>query len=321
MDTATRVAAKPVGFLEKVRVFLAALVAIVLVSYVGWMVARPIDPEMAVTFTAGSRSLLAIWPALLVLTVVAAAVGSAVAGPRLPEAGMFAAAVGLAGLALHGGSMETLLAYVGGADPSGRRSLMFSMAVDTVLCASLLAVSWLVVLMVSRWLWDAPAPRPGPRPAAKNAPDKAGSLADMLGGGSLALAVTSIVALFFIWTTIARTPVAVIARGQVIASVFFGLYLGAMAARYFTGVDHARYYMAAPLVVAVVGFLLGYLQANMGWAHGVLAAYAQLATTPPHALARPLPIEYIAVGLAGAIAGFWSGEKIEHVAVRELELS
>jgi len=152
MDTATRVAAKPVGFLEKVRVFLAALVAIVLVSYVGWMVARPIDPEMAVTFTAGSRSLLAIWPALLVLTVVAAAVGSAVAGPRLPEAGMFAAAVGLAGLALHGGSMETLLAYVGGADPSGRRSLMFSMAVDTVLCASLLAVSWLVVLMVSRWL-------------------------------------------------------------------------------------------------------------------------------------------------------------------------
>ena len=50
MDTATRVAAKPVGFLEKVRLFLAALVAIVLVSYVGWMVARPIDPEM------GSRS-------------------------------------------------------------------------------------------------------------------------------------------------------------------------------------------------------------------------------------------------------------------------
>ena len=38
--------------------------------------------------------------------------------------------------------------------------------------------------------------------------------------------------------------------------------------------------------LAVVGFLLGYLQASMGWAHGVLAAYAQLATTPPHALAR-----------------------------------
>ena len=317
METATA-AAKPVGFFEKVRVFLACLVAIVLVSYIGWMVAQPVDPEMAVTFTAGSRNLLAIWPALLVLTVVSAAVGSAVAGPRLPEAGMFAAAVGLAGLALHGGSMEMLLSYVGGADPSGRRSLMFSMAIDSALWAALLAVSWIVVLMVGRWLWEPTAVQPANRPGSKNASDKGGSIVEMLGGGILALAITAIVALFFIWMTIARTPVAIIARGQVIASVFFGLYLGAMVARYFTGVDCARYYMGAPLVVAVIGFLLGYLQSGMGWA---LPAYAQLATTPPHALARPLPIEFIAVGLAGAIAGFWSGEKIEGVATQELELS
>ena len=321
MDMATTAPAKPVGLVEKVRVLLAAGVAIVLVSYIGWMVARPTDPEMAVTFTAGSRSFLAIWPALLVLTVVAATVGSAIAGPRLPEAGMFAAAVGLAGLALHGGSMETLLAYVGGTDAADRRSLMFSMVVDSVLWAALLVVSWIVVLMVSRWLWGSAALQPAPQPASKGSAAKTGSLADLMSGGTIALAITSIVGLFFIWMTVARTPVAIIARGQVIGAVFFGLYLGAMAARYFTGVDHARYYMLAPLVVALIGFLLGYLQAGMGWARGPLAAYAQLATTPPHALARQLPIEYIAVGLAGAIAGFWSGEKIEHVAVQELEAS
>ncbi len=321
MDTAMTAAAKPVGFLEKVRVVLAALVAIALLSYVGWMVARPIDPEMAVTFTAGSRSILAIWPALLVLTVVSAAVGSAIAGPRLPEAGMFAGAVGLAGLALHGGSMEMLLAYVAGVEGSGRRSLMFAMAIDSVLWAALPALAWLVVLMVSRWLWGAPVAQPAVKRAAKDDAAKGRSLLDMMGSGTLALAVTSVVALFFIWMTVARTPVATIARGQVIASVFFGLYLGAMAARYFTGLDHARYYMAAPLVVAIVGYLLGYLQAGMGWASGPLAAYAQLATTAPHALARPLPIEYIGVGLAGVIAGFWSGERIEAVAEKELELS
>lgn len=321
MDTAMTTAAKPVGFFEKVRVVLAALVAIALLSYVGWMVARPIDPEMAVTFTAGGRSILAIWPALLVLAVVSAAVGSAVAGPRLPEAGMFACAVGLAGLALHGGSMEKLLAYVAGVEGSGRRSLMFAMAIDSVLWAALPALAWVVVLMVSRWLWGAPVVQPAVKRAAKDAAAKGGSLLDILGSGTLALAVTSVVALFFIWMTIARTPVATIARGQVVASVFFGMYLGAMAARYFTGLDHARYYMVAPLVVAIVGFLLGYLQAGMGWASGPLAAYAQLATTVPHALARPLPIEYIGVGLAGVIAGFWSGEKIEAVAEKELELS
>jgi hypothetical protein len=315
MEQAITVRAQPVGFFDKLRMLVAAGVAVALVGYVGWMVAEPTDPQMGVTFTEGGRSIWATWPSLLVLTVVAAAVGSAVAGPRLPEAGMFAAAIGLAGLALHGGSMQTLLVYEAGADPAGRRHLMVSMAVDAVLWAGLLAVSWVVVGAVGRWLWgnhadggpDKPEP---PKKSLKNS----SSLVDLLGGGPLALAVTSIVAMFVIWMTVARTPVANIARGQVIASVFFGLYLGAMAGRYFTGIDHARYYLPAPFVAALVGFLLGYLQANMAWAS---AAYAQLATTPLHALARPLPIEYIGVGLAGTIFGFWSAEKIEQVAGQE----
>ena len=318
MEQAINVRTNPVGFFDKLRVVVAAGVAVVLVGYVGWMAAEPTDPQMAVTFTEGGRSIWATWPSLLVLTVVAAAVGSAIAGPRLPEAGMFAAAIGLAGLALHGGSMQMLLEYVADSDTVNRRHLMVSMGVDTVLWAALLAVSWVVVAAVGRWLWGTRAdggpekPQP-PKKSSKNS----SSLVDRLGGGPLALAVTSIVAMFVIWMTVARTPVANIARGQVIASVFFGLYLGAMAGRYFTGIDHARYYMLAPLVAALVGFLLGYLQANMGWAGGALAAYAQLATTPLHALARPLPIEYVGVGLAGAIAGFWSAEKIEQVAGQE----
>ena len=117
--------------------------------------------------------------------------------------------------------------------------------------------------------------------------------------------------------TIARTPVATIARGQVIASVAGGLYLGVLAARYFTGINNTRWYVLAVPVVALVGYLLGFLQADLSWAKGALAPYARLATTPSHALARPLPIEYIAVGVAGAIAGLWSGEKIEHVTKQE----
>ncbi len=318
MDMAMTVPVKPLGFLDKLRVLLAAGVAIVLLTYMGWMIARPTDPEMAVTLTRGGRSLFATWPALLVLTVVASAVGSAISGPRLPEAGMFAAAVGLAGLSLHGGSAETLLVYVGGPDVTGRRSLMFFMAVDALLWAALMAVAWSATLIVSRWLWGPPPVSVPVPPAKKNVSVKADSVVEMIGGGTLALAITTVFSLFFIWMTIARTPVAIIARGQVIASVFFGLYLGAMLARYFTGLDQVRYYMIAPLIVALIGFVLGYLQVNMSWADGALADYAKLATTPPHALARPLPIEYVAVGLAGTITGFWSGEKVEHVAEQEL---
>ncbi len=317
MDMAMTAPAKPLGFLDKLRVLLAAGVAIVLLSYMGWMVARPTDPEMAVTLTLGGRSLFATWPALLILTVVAAAVGSAVSGPRLPEAGLFAAAVGLAGLSLQGGSAETLLIYCGGPETAGRRALMFFMAVDALLWAALLAIAWGASLLVSRWLWGTPLVQV-PAPSAKKNASRPDSVIDMIGGGPLALAITTICALFFIWMTVARTPVAVIVRGQVIASVFFGLYLGAMLARYFTGLDQVRYYVMAPLIVALIGFVLGYLQASMSWADGPLANYAKLATTPPHALARPLPVEYVAVGLAGVIAGFWSGEKVEHVAEQEL---
>ena len=318
MEQAITVQAKPLGFFEKLRVLGAAGVAVLLVGYVGWMVAEPTDPQMAVTFTESGRSVWAVWPSLLVLTVVAAAVGSAIAGPRLPEAGMFAAAVGLAGLALHGGSMQVLLDYEAGAVAAGRRRLMFTMGVDAVLWAALLAVSWVVVAAVGRWLWanHAGGGPEKPQPLKKSTKNSS-ALVEVLGGGPLALAVTCVVAMFVIWMTAGRTPVANIARGQVIASVFFGLYLGAMAGRYFTGIDHARYYMLAPLVAALVGFLLGYLQANMGWASGASAAYAQLATTTLHALARPLPIEYIGVGLAGTIFGFWSAEKIEQVAGQE----
>ncbi len=70
--------------------------------------------------------------------------------------------------------------------------------------------------------------------------------------------------------------------------------------------------LAAP-AAALIGFILGHISSDMGWTQGnMYQPYAQLATTPPHALVRALPIEYIAVGVAGALGGFWAGERFEH---------
>ena len=126
------------------------------------------------------------------------------------------------------------------------------------------------------------------------------------------------VAALVIWLTIGRTPVAQIARGQVIASVAAGLFLGAMGARYFTSVADARWYALAVPAVALTAYLLGYLNAGMAWTQGSgYQPFAGLATTPPHDLARALPIEYLGVGVSAALAGFWSGEKIQHAVVEE----
>jgi len=313
---------RPLSFLEKCRVVAAAGAAVLLLNPVGWAVVAPSDPDMGITFVLLRAHGLGAWPALTVLAVVAGAIGTAVAGRRLPEAGVFAAAVGLAGLALRGGSMRMLLAYQVTPDPASRRAFMWAMALDTLMWTALMLVVWVAAMLVWRWLWSSPeeagaaaASPPAARGGGKDAPTAAAVWSRTPWSGWPALAVTGLVGLFVIWTTIARTPVATIARGQVIASIAGGLYLGAMAGRYFTGIDRAVWYAAAAPAIALVGWLLGYLAADMSWAQaGGYKFYALLAITPPHNLVRALPVEYVAVGVAAALCGFWGGERVEQAA-------
>lgn len=312
-----------VGFVEKLRVALACGVAIVLLRTVGWLVAEPIDSLMPVTFTGQGVSVLSAWPALLVLTSVAAMVGTAIAGPRLPEAGVFAAGIGLASLALRSRGMQMLLAYRGAVDAEARRSLMITLAGDCLLWATVLAGAWLAAAVARRWLWSGNGPDAGGSPADGTG-TPSGPLtkpaSQMAKAGWPALIVTTVVGACVIWLTISRTPVATIARGQVIASVAGGLFLGAMVARYFTSIDRAYWYGLAAPAVGLIGYLLGYINAGMGWAAEEGYPYfAKLATTPPHDLVRPLPIEYVSVGVAAAIAGFWTGHRLQEAVVEEDE--
>ena len=306
----------PLSFIERTRAVVACGVAWLLLGTLGWQMAKPLDPQMAVTLTASGRAILAAGPALLILAVVAAAIGTAIIGKRLPEAGALSAAIGLAGMSLRGGSMQAMLAYYADQSVSARRGLMIAMLIDTLLWTAIMAAAWVSTMTVRRWLWPelvAESEVPTPK-AAKNPPPAPSAFAR----GWPALTVTVVVATIVIWLTVARTPVANIARGQVIASVGGGLFLGAMAARYFTGNNDSIWYALAVPVVAVIGYVLGHFSADMNWAHDAYKPYAWLATTPPHQLARPLPIEYICVGLAGALIGFWTGQRMEHVVEHEL---
>ncbi len=299
----------PTGLVDKARLLAAAAVAIALLRSIGWMVAAPADPQMAITFTLNGTQLVTVLPPLLVLVVVAASVGAVIAGPRWPEGGAFAASLGLAALALKAGSMHVVLAYYAGIEAGTRRLLMIAMGLDTACWTLILAAAWIAGWTTWRWLW--PEAARDRLPAFSRKADKEAVSHDGYPGW-LALIVTTVVALFIIWMTIARTPVAMVARGQAIASVAGGLYLGALAARHFTGVNAPEWYALAAPIVGGVGYLMGYLQANMSWATGPWADYASLATTAPHALARPLPVEYLAVGVAAALVGFWGGRKTEH---------
>ncbi|MHC4674340.1 MAG: hypothetical protein ACYTBZ_17785 [Planctomycetota bacterium] len=145
--------AKPLSFFGKARVFLACVVAVLLIRTAGWHVAQPIDPDLAVTLIAGRQGLMSLGSTLLVITAVAAIIGTVIVGRRLPEGGIFAAGVGLAALALRGGSMQMMLAYQCTIEPASRRALMVKMALDCILWALIMVATWAVVWVVRRWLW------------------------------------------------------------------------------------------------------------------------------------------------------------------------
>ncbi len=289
------------GLVDRSRIALACGVAILMMYGVGWNVVRPTDLLLGLTFThSGRSSFLPIWLMMMVLAAVTAAIATAVAGKRLPGAGLFATGIGMTAMALRGGSMQMILGYFSGADTAGRKALMFSMGRDAILWAAVMAVAWATSAIAAKWLWIDSAAH-----EAKTDKPTTPQL------GAAALASTLIVALIFIWLTIARTPVAEIARGQVIATVALGLFLGAMAGRTVTAVASISWYLGAVALVALTAYLVGYLQADMGWA---TTAFRALATTPPHELVRPLPVEYLAVGVPAALAGFWCADKVEQTA-------
>lgn len=306
---------------DKLRILGACVLAAVFMRTVGWMVAQPLDPREAILLAMNERGFfaaaLAALPILLLLTAVVTALGTVIVGRVVPEAGVFVAGIGLAALALRGGSIHVLLAYyldARGDEPARllsqladeRRSLMVRLAMDCLLWSAVMAVSWGVMSAVRKWLWTDESPQPASGSASKRtAVEPAGK------PGWMALAITGVVAGLVIWLTIARTPVAVVARGQVIAAVAAGLFAGAYAARYYTGVADARWYLLAPPAVGLVAYLLGYLNAEMRWAPGEYRYYALLPTTPPHNLVRALPIEYIAVGVSATLAGYWFGQRTD----------
>ena len=84
-------------------------------------------------------------------------------------------------------------------------------------------------------------------------------------------------------------------KKQAIFSVGIAAFAGATAAFSFLGEMSVEPYLLAPLVVA----LLGYVLALFG---GTLPT-----GQPTQVLAFPLPLDYAGAGIAGTLLGYWTG--------------
>ncbi len=298
------------SFSNKSRVTAVCALAMALFASVGWRVAQPADPQGALTLLVDGRA----WPAALLssiaLAAVASAVATAVVGPAMAEAGLMAAALGLAMMSTRGGTMTQLLMYHGNG-AAARRTLATLLMIETVLWFAALVAAWLVAGVVRSWVDDRIA---GSRTA--NAPRtrwaRLREAAVHLRDGVLGMVICAVVAAMFIRMTIARTPVSAIDRGQVFFAVGVGFFLGAALGPQFWPRGATCWYTLSILIVALAGYAWGFVAPEPSGLPVPYTYLARLATTPPNDLFRVLPVEYVGVGVAGAVWGHGFGLRMYH---------
>jgi hypothetical protein len=104
------------------------------------------------------------------------------------------------------------------------------------------------------------------------------------------------------------------AKTQSLASVGFSSAVAAAVAVQLVKVRSAFWLWIGPLAVAVFGYAFASIHGE-GWQVGVLHG-------PLAALARPLPLDYVSMGPAGAILGYWmSGGGESEESARDAEPS
>jgi hypothetical protein len=305
---------------EKVATLVAWSAAVAAFATVGWMAMGPDDPRGVVRMTLADVPV--VFPQLVALAVVVAGVVTATIGRKLPDVGAFAVALGLAGANLKSYASGHPVMTITEVEP--RRVLCMSLSVEALLWFCIIALSLIVSAAVMRWCFGRDDRDPGVVAARQEALATAdvpviGRLICGTGEatpwkvGLLHAGVNAIVALVLIRVLATGAQERSIAHGQVYFSLGAAFFLGAYAAHRILPVRTALWGCLAVPVVCIIGYTL-----TIVWAKGT-GAYARIASVPPTAFIRALPLEYIAVGTVSVLAAFWGrvGHRIREATPRD----
>ena len=215
-----------------------------------------------------------------VLIAVTVALGTLLAGFIRPDAGLFAAAVGLIALSLRGQTITAVLHYGGG------RSVFLLLALELVLLYGFLGAAWWGLFVLRRaGRLHGDAVRDGLADA------------DLPPNAGWAALLTHAVIMAVVVVLVAQAE----DKKQVLAAVALGSFAGAFFPYWQHGARPSAWYWAGPLVVGVAGYVLAYANPPEGWDIGRPGYSAGFLA----ALVRPLPVDYAGVGTAAALLGYW----------------
>jgi hypothetical protein len=239
----------------------------------GQLVQMPVKPQEWASIISGGP-----WigiPALAVGMVAIAFLATLLVGRIRFEAALFCCAIGLVVIPARGGTIQDALLN------AGTSSLHISLAIETALLGAIVVGTYLLMQIA----------RPGyvlaPLQSSDADPDTTSDRVTVV----VAQAVSTLVMLMIICQSAEK--------GQTLAGVCLGAMLAAMFMHQTYSVRGAVWYISGTMLAGVVAYLYTGLFSPAGFEIGEVRGLLAGA-------ARPLPLHYASLGIAGAIFGYWS---------------
>lgn len=287
--------------------------AIGLFATVGWMVVQPYDPLGAVSIFTAQRPWLMLIEVLAISALVSA-LATALTGRHLPDAGVFAVALGLAVANLRGATSGQLLISVAGADAAARDGLAWKLAAEGCVWFLVIGAAMVAGGIVMRWIVSEGSDE-ATVSLDETAFAEASTVLPLLDPAEVpvprhvwvtGLTVTgfTVAGSALIFRLLATgSPWRSVQHGQTYFALFAAFYISGLIAYRYWRTQSALWGCLAPPLLCLVGYVLSALSSAPA------GPYSQLASVPPSSFFRALPIEYVSVGTLGAMSAFWSARR------------
>jgi hypothetical protein len=298
---------------DKALALAAWVLAAGIFGSVGWMAIEPYDPLGAVSLVTRADALTMI-VSVLALSAIVSGLATAIVGYRLPDAGAFAAAFGLAVANLRGQTASYLLISVAGPDAAARSGLAWKLAFEGLLWFAAIASAAIVGGVVHRWM-TGDRVAPGKTKYDETTLAEAATLVPFLDPlrqadddrswfDGLKVTLLSLVAAALIFRILVTgSPWRSIQHGQAYFALFAAFYFGGAIAYRYWQVRSALWGCLAPPLLCFLGYAFAALSSPPK------GPYGEVASVPPSSFFRASPIEYVCVGTVAAVAAFWSARR------------
>jgi hypothetical protein len=271
------------SFIGKVILWVSIIVSLLLMLWLSHTFSIPAEPGFSVSLLAQSGwfvSLLVLFIAMALVMLLSATMSSSLRA----DAPLFCTALACGVISWRGGSMQYTLFAASGP------SVFITLAVETVILFAELFVAWQILRKLRGGATGIDI-EPATERTKGDSPEE--STEEQSLDEKLLALFTQAAAMMAMMILLCRSD----AKHQSLAVVFISAAVGAAVAVQLVKVRASFWLWIGPLAVALFGYVFAAFHAE-GWQVGLL--YGPLA-----ALARPLPLDYVSMGPAGAILGYW----------------